>query len=59
MQKKAPVKNQYAKLQERLSKSLTQVEKLCESTPTPAYSAAPDANILKNLLPECEDSDFW
>ena len=59
MQKKASVKNNYAKLEERLNLNLKMVEKLCESTPTPQYSAAPDVNILKNLLPECEDSDFW
>ena len=59
MQKKAPVKNQYNKLEERINTNLKMVEKLCESTPTPAYSAAPDVNILKQLLPECEDSDFW
>ena len=35
------------------------VNGLCETTPTPAYSAAPDPNILKNLLAECEDSDYW
>ena len=35
------------------------VNRLCETTPTPQYAAAPDANILKNLLPECEDSEFW
>jgi hypothetical protein len=23
------------------------------------YGSAPDANILKNLLEECEDTDFW
>lgn len=44
---------------ERLNKSLDQVNKLTETTPTPAYAAAPDPNILKNLLDECEDSDFW
>jgi len=42
-----------------VEKSLDVANKLCESTPTPQYSAAPDPNILKNLLPECEDSDFW
>lgn len=35
------------------------MNKLTETTPTPAYAAAPDPNILKQLLTECEDSDFW
>lgn len=52
-------KQQYEKLQERLQKSLDAVNKLTETTPTPAYAAAPDPNILKQLLAECEDSDFW
>ena len=47
------------KLQQRLATSLAVVNRLCETTPTPQYAAAPDQNILKNLLPECEDSDFW
>lgn len=37
---------------------MTQVNKLAETVPKPFYSA-PDQNILKNLLPECEDSFFW
>ena len=57
--KKTTLKGQYEKLTERLNKSLDQVNKLTETTPTPAYAAAPDPNILKNLLDECEDSDFW
>lgn len=60
MQKKQGNQKQaYAKLSERVAKSLAIANKLCESTPTPQYSAAPDPAILKNLLPECEDSDFW
>jgi len=59
MQKKSSIKQNYNKLKDRVDKSLTVANKLCESTPTPQYSAAPDPNILKNLLPECEDSDFW
>ena len=47
------------KLQKRIETSLAVVNRLCETTPTPQYAAAPDANILKNLLPECEDSEFW
>jgi len=47
------------KLQERVAASLDVVNKLCETTPTPQYAAAPDPNILRNLLPECEDSEFW
>ena len=59
MERKPAKKNVFDKLNERVSKSLTQVNQLCETTPTPAYAAAPDPNILKNLLAECEDSDFW
>lgn len=47
------------KLSQRISTALTVVNRLAETTPTPQYSAAPDPNILKALLPECEDSDFW
>ena len=35
------------------------MEQLLKATNVPAYSAVPDINVLKNLLPECEDSDFW
>lgn len=59
MQRKNTVKQSYEKLAARLAKSLEKVNKLTETTPTPAYAAAPDPNILKNLLEECEDSDFW
>ena len=60
MQKKnAPAKAQVDKLQKRITAALGVVEKLCETTPTPHFSAPPDPTILKNLLPECEDSDFW
>jgi len=59
MQRKQTVKQSYEKLAERVAKSLEQVNKLTETTPTPSYSSAPDPNILKNLLEECEDSDFW
>ena len=61
MQKKkaAPARAQMDKLQQRLATSLAVVNRLCETTPTPQYAAAPDPNILRNLLPECEDSDFW
>ena len=47
------------RLKQRIETSLAVVNRLCETTPTPQYAAAPDANILKNLLPECEDSEFW
>ena len=30
-----------------------------KATSVPAYTAVPDVNVLKNLLQECEDSDFW
>lgn len=59
MERKAAVKKNFEKLSERVKSSLTQVNKLCETTPTPAYAASPDPSILKNLLAECEDSDFW
>ena len=35
------------------------MDKLIKATAVPAYSAVPDMNVLKNLLLECEDSDFW
>jgi hypothetical protein len=59
MQRKATVKQSYDKLSTRLTAALEQVNKLTETTPTPIYGSAPDPNILKNLLPECEDSYFW
>lgn len=60
MQKKAaPQRAQMEKLQQRITTSLAVANRLCETTPTPQYAAAPDVNILKNLLPECEDSEFW
>ena len=59
MERKQPVKKNFDKLIVRVKFNLSQVNKLCETTPTPAYAAAPDPSILKNLLPECEDSDFW
>jgi hypothetical protein len=43
----------------RISKALEKVSNLCETTPTPQFSSAPDPNILKNLLEESADSDFW
>jgi len=59
MQRKATIGKQYEKLGKRITSALEQVNKLTETTPTPAYAAAPDPSILKQLLPECEDSDFW
>jgi hypothetical protein len=59
MQRKQTVKQSYEKLAERIAKSLEQVNKLTETTPTPQFSSAPDQNILKNLMEEVEDSDFW
>jgi len=58
MQRKQSSKQSYDKLTERLSHAMEQVNKLAETVPKPFYSA-PDQNILKNLLPECEDSFFW
>jgi len=59
MQRKGTLKQSFDKLSQRLKLAIDQVNKLTETTPTPNYSAAPDPNILKNLLAECEDSDFW
>ena len=60
MQKKqAPARAQIDKLKARVEMSLAVANRLCETTPTPQYAAAPDQGILKNLLPECEDSEFW
>ena len=58
MQRKQSAKGSYDKLQNRLSSALEPVNKLAETVPKPFYSA-PDQSILKNLLPECEDSYFW
>lgn len=30
-----------------------------KATNVPQYTAVPDANVLQNLLAECEDSEFW
>lgn len=35
------------------------MNKLTAATPAPQFNAPPDQNILKNLLAECEDCDFW
>ena len=59
MQRKGTVKQNFDKLQARLTAALQAVNKLTETTPTPIYGSAPDQNILKNLLEECEDSYFW
>lgn len=59
MQKKSTTKQQVTKLAQRIEKSLATVNALCETTPTPQYSAAPDPNILKDLVNESADSDFW
>lgn len=56
---KSKVTDQYDKLKQKIEKSLKDVNALCETTPTPAYAAAPDPNILGVLLQECEDSAFW
>jgi hypothetical protein len=59
MIKKTSAKAQVEKLAKRVESALEDVNKLCETTPTPKFAAAPDPNILKNLLGECADSDFW
>ena len=60
MQKRQQPKNtaMMEKLQQRVKMSLAVATRLCETTPTPQFAAAPDQNILKNLLPEGEDSEF-
>lgn len=52
-------KEQYEKLSQRLKTNVDDVENLVKATSVPGFSAIPDHNILKNLLAECEDSDFW
>lgn len=59
MQRKPSSKSNYEKLASRLQKSLDHITKLTECTPTPSLMAQPDPTILKDLLNECEDSDFW
>ena len=60
MQRKNTEQNsQYGKIQDRIKKALEQVTTLTQATPAPQFNAPPDQNILKNLLPECEDCDFW
>ena len=63
MLKKAATQNtfkeQYEKLSQRLKANVEDVEKLLKATAVPGFSAVPDPNALKNLLGECEDSDFW
>ena len=59
MQKKSTAKSQLTKLATRIEKALERVNSLCDTTPTPKYSAAPDPTILKDLLAESQDSDFW
>jgi len=59
MQRKGSIKSQIDKITERIQSNLDKVDKLCESTPTPLYSSAPDMNCLKNLSQECSDSAFW
>ena len=60
MQKRAPQSRaQLEKLQARIESQLATVTRLCETTPTPQYAAAPDQSIMKNLIAESEDSEFW
>lgn len=53
------IKEQYAKLGERLAKSTEDVEKLLSFTPLPSHQFVPDANIFQNLLKACGETDFW
>lgn len=53
------IKEQYEKLSNRLKSNMESIEKLLSATSVPSYSAVPDHNVLKNLLQECEDSEFW
>lgn len=50
---------EYEKLNERLKANVEDLEKLMKSASMPSYSAMPDHDVFKNLLGECEDSDFW
>lgn len=53
------LKEQMDKLGERLRKNVEDIDELMKATNVPQYTAMPDANVLANLLEECEDSDFW
>ena len=53
------LKEQYDKLGERLKKNVDDIDELMKATNVPQYTAVPDANVMANLLEECEDSDFW
>jgi hypothetical protein len=53
------LKEQNEKLISRLSTNVEEVDKLMKQTNIPQFSAVPDANVLQNLLAECEDSEFW
>ena len=53
------LKDQYAKLGERLKANVEEIDDLMKATNVPQYTAVPDHNVLANLLAECEDSDFW
>lgn len=53
------MKDLHNKLAERLGKHLEDADKLMQQTNLPGYTAVPDHNVLKNLLGECEDSEFW
>lgn len=53
------MKEQNEKLISRLSTNVEEVDKLMKQTNIPQFSAVPDANVLQNLLAECEDSEFW
>jgi hypothetical protein len=58
-QQSALMKEQLAKLSQRLTKNVEEIETLMKATQVPQYTAVPDHNVLKNLLEEVEDSDFW
>lgn len=53
------LKEQMTKLGERLAKNVEDIDNLMKATNVPQYSAVPDHNVLKDLLNECEDSEFW
>lgn len=58
-QQSALMKEQLNKLSQRLSNNVEEIENLMKATQVPQYTAVPDHNVLKNLLEEVEDSDFW
>lgn len=53
------LKAQYEKLGTRLNQNCDRIEAVMKTTSIPGYVAQPNQEVFKNLLPECEDCDFW